>query len=160
MSGYVSCVCMGLHGMKCILLQKLLSENVPISEHGSLSAPDCASICLVSSLWEYIMAKEHVCQWEDKLKQDVLAPRSFEGVPHHTSDSVEGRSTTIKGHSVYLNLLGVCLPDVAKFVFHLLTRTLFLFLQQVCYSTFCTDGREEKSTFSCWREERLNLNIV
>lgn len=65
---------------------------------------DCASICLVSSSWVYIMAKEHVCQWEDKLKQDVLAPRSFEGVPHHTSDSVEGRSTTIKGHSVYLNL--------------------------------------------------------
>lgn len=29
---------------------------------------------------------------------------SFEGVPHHTSDSEETRSTTIKGHSVYLNL--------------------------------------------------------
>lgn len=50
------------------------------------------------------MTEEHVSQLENKLKQDVLAPSSFEGVPHHTSDSEETRSTTIKGHSVYLNL--------------------------------------------------------
>lgn len=50
------------------------------------------------------MARKHVCQLGDKLKQDVAAPCSFEGVPHHTSDSAEGRRTTIKGHSVYLNL--------------------------------------------------------
>lgn len=50
------------------------------------------------------MARMHGCQPEDKLKQDVPAPCSFEGVPHHTSDPAEGRSTTIKGHSVYLNL--------------------------------------------------------
>lgn len=106
MSEYVcKCVCMSLHSKKMhIFAKSFVSENAFISEHGSLSMQDCMRICRVSSLWEYIMAREHVCQWEDKLKQDVLAPRSFEGVPHHTSDSVEGRSTTIKGHSVYLNL--------------------------------------------------------
>ena len=67
-----------------------VSETVPVSVSGSLSMSDCMSICLVSSLWEYVMAKEHVCQREDKLKQDVPGPRSFEGVPHHTSDSVGG----------------------------------------------------------------------
>lgn len=91
------------HRLKRKLEQKLLCLRMHgVSEHSSVLMRDCAS--RVSSLWECIMAKEHVCQWEDKLKQDVLAPRSFEGVPHHTSDSAEGRSTTIKGHSVYLNL--------------------------------------------------------
>ena len=33
------------------------------------------------------MTEEHVSQLEDKLKQDVLAPSSFEGVPHHTPES-------------------------------------------------------------------------
>lgn len=75
-----------------------------ISEHDVLLKRDLTSIFLLSSLWEYIVAKEHVCQSEDKLKQDVPAPGPFEGVPHHTSDSVEGRSITIKGHSVYSNL--------------------------------------------------------
>lgn len=99
------CVCTSLHSMKWILLQKLFCLRMfTISRHGSLLMRDCTSIFLVSSLWAYIMAKEHVCQSEDKLKQDVPAPRSFEGVPHHTSDSVEGRSITIKGHSVYPNL--------------------------------------------------------
>lgn len=59
---------------------------------------------LVSSLVEWLMARKHVCQPKDELEQAVLAPQSFEGVPPHTSCSVEGRRTTIKGHSVYLNL--------------------------------------------------------
>lgn len=135
-------------------------ESAPFSKHGSLLMRDCTSICLVSSLWEYIMAKEHVCQWEDKLKQDVVAPHSFEGVPHHTSDSAEGRSTTIKGHSVYLNLPASACQMFQSFSFISSHEPYFLFLQRVCCSRFCTDEKEEKSTFFCWREERLNLNIV
>lgn len=73
------------------------------------------------------MATEHSCQSGDKLKQDVAAPRSFEGVPRNTSDSVEGRSTTLKGHSVYLNLLVSACQMFQSFAFHLLTQTLFLF---------------------------------
>lgn len=71
---------------------------------------------------------------------------SFEGVPHHTSGSVEGRSATIKGHSVYPEPASVCLPDVLKFVFHLLTRTLF-FIFTVCFfclPTFWPDETKER----------------
>lgn len=106
------------------------------------------------------MAKEHVCQWEDKLKQDVPAPGSFEGVPHHTSDSAEGRSATIKGHSVYLNLPASARQMFQSFSFISSHEPLFLFLWRVCRSTFCTDEKGEKSTFLCWREERLKLSIV
>lgn len=86
------------------LTKTLCLRMCAVSEHGTLLMHDCTSTFPVSSLWELLMAKEYVCQSGKKLKQDVPAPRSFEGVPHHTSDSVEGRSISIKGHSVYLNL--------------------------------------------------------
>lgn len=126
------CMCESAYEMH-ILTKAFVSENAPISKRGSLLMRDCASICLVSSLWEYIMAEEHVCQWEDKLKQDVLAPRSFEGVPHHTSDSVEGRSTTIKGHSVYLNLPASACQMFQRFSFISSHEPYFYF-----YSEFVT----------------------
>lgn len=116
-------------------------------ERGSLSVHDYTCIFPVSTWWEYIMVKEHVCQWEDKLKQDVLAPYSFEGVPHHTSDSAEGRSTTIKGHSVYINLPASACQMLQSFSFISSHKPYFLFLQQVCYFKFCTDGKKEKSNF-------------
>lgn len=75
-----------------------------LSKQSTLLTGASTSALLVSRLWEPLMARKHVCQLEDKLKQDVAAPCSFEGVPHHTSDSAEGRRTTIKGHCVYLNL--------------------------------------------------------
>lgn len=68
---------------------------------------------------------------------------SFEGVPHHTSGPAEGRSATIKGHSVYPEPASVCLPDVPKFVFHLLTRTLF-FIFTVGFFVFSTFWPDEK----------------
>lgn len=106
------------------------------------------------------MAKKHSCQLEDKLKQDVSAPCSFEGVPHHTSDSAESRSTTIKGHSVYLNLL-VSACQMFHAFFYLLTRTLFLFLQKVIFFFYILHCEEKKSpSFFGWREERLKVNIV
>lgn len=55
-------------------------------------------------LGAYSSAKVYVCQHRDKFKQDVACSCFFEGVPHHTSTRAEGRSTAIKGHSVYLNL--------------------------------------------------------
>lgn len=69
---------------------------------------------------------------------------SFEGVPHHTSGPAEGRSATIKGHSVYPEPASVCLPDVPKFVFHLLTRTLF-FIFTVVFFVFSTFWPDEKN---------------
>lgn len=143
-------VCMRLHALKCILSQKLLCLRMrPFPSTAHLSMRDCASTCPVSSLWEYITAKEHVCQWEDKLKQDVLAPRSFEGVPHHTSDSVEGRSATIKGHSVYLNLLASACQMLQSFSFISSHEPCFLFLHGVCYSTtLWADGKKRKSQLS------------
>lgn len=82
------------------------------------------------------MAREHVCQLEDKLKQDVSAPRSFEGVPHHTSDSAEGRSTTIKGHSVYPNLPVSACQMFQSFAFISSHEPCFLFLQRVFFFFF------------------------
>lgn len=82
------------------------------------------------------MAREHVCQLEDKLKQDVSAPRSFEGVPHHTSDSAEGRSTTIKGHSVYPNLPVSACQMFQSFAFISSHEPCFLFLQRVVFWVF------------------------
>lgn len=87
------------------------------------------------------MAREHVCQLEDKLKQDVSAPRSFEGVPHHTSDSAEGRSTTIKGHSVYPNLPVSARQMFQSFAFISSHEPFFLFLQRVFFflsTPFCS----------------------
>lgn len=144
------CVCMSLLGMKCIMhiwTKAFVSENVPISKQGSLLMRDCTSMCLVSSLWEYIMAKEHVCLWEDKLKQDVLAPRSFEGVPHHTSDSVEGRSTTIKGHSVYLNLPVPACQMFQSFSFISLHEPSFYFCSKIV-THFAVMRKKKKSQLS------------
>lgn len=148
------------HRLKRKLEQKLLCLRMHgVSEHSSVLMRDCAS--RVSSLWECIMAKEHVCQWEDKLKQDVLAPRSFEGVPHHTSDSAEGRSTTIKGHSVYLNLPASACQMFQSFSFisshePYFSLIFFFFSRRVCCSTFfytdekqelCLAGGEERAKF-------------
>lgn len=52
-----------------------LSENVAMAEHGSPLARGRASALSLSFLQEYIMAREHVCQLRDKLKQDVSARR-------------------------------------------------------------------------------------
>lgn len=150
MSGLCVCERVCMVKKKHTFTKAFVSENTCIFEHGSLSVHDYTSIFLVSSWWEYIMVKEHVCQWEDKLKQDVLAPYSFEGVPHHTSDSVEGRSNTIKGHSVYINLPASACQMLQSFSFISSYKCYFLFLQQVCYFTFCTDGKQEKATFFCW----------
>lgn len=95
------------------------------------------------------------------MKQDVLAPRSFEGVPHHTSDSAEGRSTTIKGHSVYLNLPASACQMFQSFSFisshePYFSLIFFFFSRRVCCSTFfytdekqelCLAGGEERAKF-------------
>lgn len=107
------------------------------------------------------MAKEHVCQREAKLKQDVPAPRSFEGVPHHTSDSEKTRSTTIKGHSVYLNLPSSARQMFQSFSFISSHEPYFYFYSKFVTLGSARMGKEEKSTFPCWRGGgRLNLNIV
>lgn len=50
-----------------------LSENAGRPERGSPLARGRASALSGSFLWEYIMARAHVCQLQDKLKQDVSA---------------------------------------------------------------------------------------
>lgn len=94
------------------------------------------------------------------MKQDVLAPRSFEGVPHHTSDSEESRSTTIKGHSVYLNLPSSACQMFPSFSFISSHEPYFYFHSEFVALRFSRVGEEQKSSFFSWRVERLNLNIV
>lgn len=107
------------------------------------------------------MARKHVCQPEDELEQAVLAPRSFEGVPPHTSRSVEGRRTTIKGH--LFTLTCQCLPARCSRVClssphtnHVLFLLSFFFLAL----HFILMRKEGKSVFFCWREERLKPDAV
>lgn len=118
------------------------------------------SVCWVSSSREYIMAKELVCPWEDKLKQDVQAPCSFEGVPHHTSDSAEGRSTTIKGHSVYLNLPAPACQMFQSFSFISSHEPYFYFYGKFVTPHFASVRKKKSQLSFSWRAERLNLNIV
>lgn len=124
-------------------------------EHVSLSnACMQVHVCWVSSSWEYIIAEELSARWEasrlrGKWKQDVAAPHSFEGVPHHTSESVEGRSMTIKGHSVYLNL-----PASARQMFPMFFsfisshKPYFLFLQRSSFSFLFVLMGKKKSQLS------------
>jgi len=93
------------------------------------------------------MTKEHVYQCKDKLKQDVLAPLSFEGVPHHTSDSEETRSTTIKGHSVYLNLPSSACQMFKSFSFISSHKLYFPSYSKFVTLLYARMGKEEKSTF-------------
>lgn len=83
----------------------------------------------------------------DKLKQDVAAPRSFEGVPHNTSDSAEGRSTTIKGHTVYLNLLVSACQMFQSFPFISSRKPYFYFHSTFFFALHCTLLRKSKVNF-------------
>lgn len=89
---------------------------------------------------------------------------SFEGVPHHTSGSAEGRSATIKGHSVYPEPASVCLPDVPQLVFHLLTRTLFFIFTVFCllYIVARWDKKRKKgkSTFSSLEGVDVEIELL
>lgn len=92
-----------------------------------------------------LSADERAAWLRNKWKQDVAAPRSFEGVPHHTSESLEGRSTSIKGLSVYLNLPGSNRQMFEGSCFHLRSQTTFL--QQVRYFTFYMGKKSRKVNF-------------
>ena len=104
------------------------------------------------------MARKLVCQPQDELEQAVLAPRSFESVPPHTSCSVEGRRTTIKGHSVYLNL-----PVSACQMFHSLSfisahKLCFIFTPFFCScSTFYSDEKRGKVRFLVLQGETAEI---
>lgn len=63
-------------------------------------------------------------------------PDSFEGVPHHTSDSAEGRSTTIKGHPVYLNLPASACQMFQSLSFISSHEPCFIFTPLVFFSFF------------------------
>lgn len=107
------------------------------------------------------MARKHVCQPEDELEKAALAPQSFEGVPPHTSRSVEGRRTTIKGHSVYLNLPVSACQMFQSLSFISSHEPCFIFTQLFFLAQHFTPMRKEgKSGFFCWREERLKPNAV
>lgn len=108
------------------------------------------------------MARKHVCQPEDELEQAVPAPRSFEGVPPHTSRSVEGRRTTIKGLSVYLNLPGSACQMFQSLSFISSHEPCFIFTQ-LFFSLalhFTPMRKEGTSAFFCWKEERLKPDAV
>lgn len=128
-----------------------VGENQPMTVWARPEYHLCGSI-----LWP----KRMFCQWEAKLKQDVQAPCFFEGVPHHTSDSEETQSTTIKGHSVYLNLPSSVRQMFESFSFISSPKPYFPSNSKFVTLHYAWMGKEEKSTFSCWREKRLNLNIV
>lgn len=77
--------------------------------------------------------------------------RFFEGVPHHTSDSEETRSTTIKGHSVYLNLPSSAHQMFQSFSFISSHKLCFAFLRASFLVGIMHGWGKKKSTFSCWR---------
>ena len=86
----------------------------------------------------------------------MAAPRSFEGVPHHTSESLEGRSTSIKGLSVYLNLPGSSRQMFEGFCFHLRSQTTFL---QQFYILHGKKIKKSNLVFTL-KEGRIKCNIV
>lgn len=98
------------------------------------------------------------------MKQDVPAPGSFEGIPHHTSDSAEGRRTTIKGHSVYLNLPASACQMFQRLSFISSHQPCFIFSQLFFFPFFAPHfapmRKEGTSDFFGWREERLKPNTL
>lgn len=91
------------------------------------------------------MARKLVCQPEDKVEQDVPAPGSFEGVPHHTSDSAEGRGTTIKGRSVYLNLPASACQMFQRLSFISSREPCFIFTRLSSSSSFFFASDEKRA---------------
>lgn len=138
--------------------ETFVSENVLIAglALGALLYEHVPSILFVGVYY----GQEHVWHREDKLKQDVPAPHSFEGVPHHTSDSVLGRSITLKGHCVYLNLQTSARQMLHGFSFISLQEPYFYFYSEFVTSHSAPMGGEKSQVSPSWRVERLNLNIV